>query len=281
MANTKETSTKKKSTTSSKTSTTAKKTSTTRKTTPTKKTTTKTTVKKVAEAPKIKKVEITEIKKPEKQQEVKSREQETNTFLIVLGIIVLAIVAVLIFSLTYAYFYATVKEMNPGTIDAQIVTADLLVRYQDGDSNVELGSKIEPGDILTKKFSVKNEGNDTGIYTVVLENIEHNLGHKETEEEKEVLKSDITYKLLKLDTINNETTETVVATGTLPFKSGTDSSAFIIYTKDEVLRNTTNTYRLELTYVNHPNIDQSDSMGESLKLKVNIVNYEGERRTES
>ena len=281
MANTKETSTKKKSTTTSKTSTTAKKTSTTRKTTPTKKTTTKTTVKKVAETPKIKKVQITEIKKPEKQQEVKTREQETNTFLIVIGIIVLTIVAVLIFSLTYAYFSATVKEMNPGTIDAQIVTADLLVRYQDGDSNVELGSKIEPGDILTKKFSVKNEGNDTGIYTVVLENIEHNLGHKETEEEKEVLKSDITYKLLKLDIINNETTETVVATGTLPFKSGNDSSAFIIYTKDEVLKNTTNTYRLELTYVNHPNIDQSDSMGESLKLKVNIVNYEGERRTES
>jgi len=154
------------------------------------------------------------------------------------------------------------------------------VRYQDGESNIELGEKIEPSDVLTKEFSVKNEGNDTGIYTIILENIVHNLGHIETEEEKEVLYSDITYKLFKIDNTNDVEIETVIASGTLPFESGAKEDAFIIYTKDEVLVKSTNYYRLELTYINL-DLDQSDSMGEKLELKVNIAEYDGEIRTDS
>lgn len=255
-----------------------KKTTSTAKKTPVKKTTTNKRTTKKTDVPKIQKVELTTITPQKKKQELK--EKETNAYLTVLGIVVLAIVAILIFGLTYAYFTATLKDMNPNNPDANIVSADLLVRYQDGESNIELGDKIEPGDILTKEFSVINEGNDTGMYTIALENIKHNLGHKETIDEKEVLYSDITYKLIKIATINDLETETVIGTGTLPFESGENTDAFKIYTKDEVTVDTTNKYRLELTYVNHLSIDQSDSMGESLELKVNIIEYDGEERTQ-
>jgi len=230
--------------------------------------------------PKIQKIELTKLEKKSltKKQEIE-QEKGTNFVLTVLGIIILCVIAILIFTLTYAYFTATIKEIHGDRPDAQVVSADLLVRYQDGESNIELGEKIEPGDVLTKEFSIKNEGNDTGMYTIILENIDHNLGHKEKEEDKEVFYSDISYKLLKLD--NTSELETVIATGTLPFKSGEKENAFIIYTKDEVLVNKTNTYRLELTYINHFTIDQSDSMGEKLELKVNITEYDGEIRTDS
>lgn len=247
---------------------------------PTKKTTKKITTKKTY--PKIQKVELTtlETKKTSKKQE--ESKSDTNLGLTILGIIILSVVAILIFTLTYAYFTATIKELNPDGNDVQVISADLLVRYQDGESNIELGEKIEPGDILTKEFSIKNEGNDTGMYTIILENIKHNLGHSELEEEQEVLYSDISYKLLKLEKTQDGTeTETIIATGSLPFESGKKEDAFIIYTKDEVLVNKTNYYRLELTYINHLTIDQSDSMGEKLELKVNITEYEGEIRTDS
>lgn len=228
--------------------------------------------------PKIKKVEISKIEVSEKKEIQTKNEQ--NPFLIVLGIIILAVIAIVVFGLTYSYFSANVKEIKPNDPDAVIKTADLLVRYQDGDSNIELGTKIEPGDILTKDFSVKNEGNDTGIYTIVIDSLKHNLGHKETLDEQEVLLSDVTYKLLKIDTLNGEETQTIISTGTLPFELD-NKTPFIIYTKDEVFYEKTNNYRLEVTYVNHLQIDQSDSMGEKLELRINIINYEGEQRTNS
>jgi len=231
--------------------------------------------------PKIQKIELTKLEKKSltKKQEIE-QEKGTNFVLTVLGIIILCVIAILIFTLTYAYFTAIIKEIHGDRPDAQVVSADLLVRYQDGESNIELGEKIEPSDVLTKEFSVKNEGNDTGIYTIILENIVHNLGHIETEEEKEVLYSDITYKLFKIDNTNDVEIETVIASGTLPFESGAKEDAFIIYTKDEVLVKSTNYYRLELTYINL-DLDQSDSMGEKLELKVNIAEYDGEIRTDS
>lgn len=278
MTNTKETSTKKKSTTSSKTSTTAKKTSTTRKTTPTKKTTTKTTVKKVAEAPKIKKVQITEIKKTEKQQEVKLREQETNTFLIVLGIIVLAIVAVLIFSLTYAYFSATVKETNPNNTDVQIMTADLLVTYMDGDSNIELDSKIEPDDTFYKEFSVRNDGNDLANYTIVLEKLENTFEKDAIYENDKVTcpiepsNDELTFTLSRLDKKQGEEIAKI-STGTLPCVTPAmaEDNPFIIYTSDSVEVGTTNYYRLTIKY-NNLSVDQSNNMDYGkLSSKINII----------
>ena len=237
----------------------------------TKKTTvSRTTTKKVNVPKQITTTNLTQKKKP--TMNINQRDKETNAVLTVVGIIALVVVAILIFRLTYAYFTATIKDTNPDKVDAIIQSADLLVRYQDGESNVDFGDKIEPGDIITKEFSVINDGNDTGEYTIVLQNIKHNLGHQ-TFEEDEVLISDLKYTLAKIDSTDGET---ILSTGTLPFEKEED----IIYTKDSVDYQQTNKYILRIEYINYPNIDQSDSMGENLELKVNIINYEGEQRTQ-
>lgn len=230
---------------------------------------------------KLKYVELTKLESKEKVQEKIGT--KGNNHLTVLGIIILALIAILIFALTYAYFAATIKDMNPNKTDTKIVSANLEVEYLDGKSNINIGEVIEPNNdyIIQKDFSVKNNGNDTGMYTVVLENIDHNLGHKELVNEEEKFISDISYKLLKLDVKNEKEIETLVATGYLPFKSGENKDAFVVYTKDEVEVSKTNNYRLELTYLYYSNIDQSDSMGGKLSLKVNITEFEGEERTQS
>ena len=204
---------------------------------------------------------------------INQTDRETNAVLTVIGIIVLVVVAILIFRLTYAYFTATIKDTNPNNLDTVIKSADLLVRYQDGNSNVDFGDKIVPGDKIIKEFSVVNEGNDTGQYAIVLENIKHNLGHKIIENEEEVLLSDLKYTLIKLDSNGSETT---LGTGTLPF----EIDEYIIYNQDGVEYQKTNKYILRIEYVNYPTIDQSDSMGQDLTLKVNIINSIDEQRTQ-
>lgn len=218
----------------------------------------------------VKTIKTTKITKNNlnKKSDNSSKENTTNTLLVIVGIIILAIVAVLIFRLTWAYFTANVIDANPGEDDIVIDTADLRIHYEDGSSNMEFGDRVEPGDIIAKEFKVVNDGTDTGMYTIVLEGINHNLGHYDDE----VFVSDVKYTLSKLDDSNNKT---LMSTGTLPF----NSSKEIIYTVDKVDYNKTNKYLLEVEYINHSNIDQSDSMGEKLELKINIVDYEDEMRT--
>lgn len=227
-----------------------------------------TQIKKRVEPKTIKTTKISSKQKVNNISNSKKKEEGTNVLLTVLGIVVLAVVAILIFRLIYAYFTVNVSTTDPDKENAVVKTADLIVRYEDGSSNMSIGDKIEPGDVITKEFSVVNDGNDTGIYTIVLENIEHNLGHEENESNV----SDVKYTLSRIDELNNKT---MLSTGNLPFNKTQD----IIYTKDEVLVNKTNKYLLEVEYINHINIDQTDSMGENLKLKVNIINFEGEERT--
>lgn len=198
-----------------------------------------------------------------------NNKKKTNTMLTMIGIVALVAVAILIFRFTYAYFTAMVKDKNPDHTDATVQTADLQVRYQDGSSNLEIGEKILPGVIITKEFSVLNEGNDSGLFAIVLENVKHNLGH----ENNSTLISDVKYTLVKIDKNNNETT---VGTGTLPF----NATQYIIYNQDKVKYQETNKYKLYIEYINHSNIDQSDSMGEKLELKVNIINVIDEQRTQ-
>lgn len=213
----------------------------------------------------------------------KKKKNDNNNFLIliIVSILFLIVATIWIINITYSYFAADIEDVNANKNIAEIQTANLLVKYQDGTSSVKINEKIEPSSKITKEFSVKNEGNDAGMYIIALENIKHNLGHKEVHNEEEMLFSDISYSLVKIDNINNSTTETVIATGSLPFKSGEKDESFVIYTKDEVLVNKTNNYRLELTYINYQHIDQSDSMGEKLELKVNIAEYDGEIRTQN
>lgn len=217
----------------------------------------------------IKTTKITESKPKKSVKGNTKKEETTNALLVVIGIIILAVVAIIIFRLTWAYFTAQINTTDPDKTNVVVNTADLIVRYEDGVSNMEFGDTVEPGDDVIKKyFSVVNDGNDTGMYTIVLENIKHNLGHYE----EEVLTSDIEYTLYKIDNNDNKT---LMSTGTLPF----ESDKYIIYTYDEVDKNKTNNYLIEIEYINHSNIDQTDSMGEKLELKVNITEYDGERRT--
>lgn len=199
------------------------------------------------------------------------KEKQTNIILTVLGIIVLVIIAIILFRLTYAFFTASLEDKNPNSVDAQILTADLQVRYQDGDASIELSSLIEPSDIVTKEFSVINEGNDTGLYKIVLQNYENHFNRARGEDES--LESDFNYKLFLIDSLGNES---VIATGTLPYSEMPIELEIDSY--EEVLVSTTNKYRLEIEYINFTHIDQSDDMGKNLKALINILNVDDEKR---
>lgn len=209
-----------------------------------------------------------------KKQSQNQNEKQNNAILAALGIIIIVIVIITIFQLTYAFFNANVNDMNPDNTDVEVISADLEVTYHDGGSNIELGGKIVPGSVITKEFSVENTGNDTGMYTITLENFENHFNRERSAEETTT--SDFTYNLYRIDSDNNES---VISTGTLPL--ALTAVDITLYSKDEVLVKTTNKYKLEIIYQNLENIDQSDDMGKLLEAKINITEYDGEKRTKA
>lgn len=259
MTNPKESTTKKKTTTAKNTST--KKVATSKKTTSTPKT-----------------VEISKIKKQEKET-IAEKEQKNNITLTIIGIIVLVVVAIIIFRLTYAYFTATIKKTNPDITNVDIKSADLLVRYQDGNSNIKLGDKIKPGDVLTKEFSVLNEGNDTGFYTIILENLT-NTFDVECKSEEYADKGEISYTLFKTDATYSDESSMKIGLGNVTLPCTESPITFVLAEHISVDINTTNYYKLEITYKNLA-IDQSDNMDDAyLTAKINIVESELEKRTD-
>lgn len=182
--------------------------------------------------------------------------EKNNKVLTVLGLIALATLAVIVFRMSYAFFTATVKDTTPDKEDVEVSTAKLEVEYVDGNSNFELGGKIEPGSVLTKEFSVKNNGTDTGYYKIILENIVNTF----------TISGSLNYTLSRKD-------GTVLSSGEFP----TDSS-ITLFEQDSVLKDSTNDYIFKLEYVNLGEL-QNDDMGKKVEAKINIAESDSERRS--
>ena len=211
---------------------------------------------------------------------VVQEEKQSNTALTLAGIILLIIIAIVIFGLTYAYFTANIKDEKISGDDVEVHTANLLVRYIDGASNMELDAKIEPGDKIIKEFSIKNEGNDTGYYTIILDKYQN---HFDRICNAESIDSDLDFSLIRLDKDGNEVSKIM---GTLPCAN--EYSTFILAKNESVelkkdenenIISDTNYYRLEINYENLVDEDQSDDMGSLFEARINIIESEDEMRT--
>ena len=203
-----------------------------------------------------------------------------NIVLIILGIIAFGLVIYLIFRLTYSFFTATIKDVGPNR-DVVVSSSILEVEYVDGNSNIQFGDLIKPGNKITKEFSVQNTNNATlaGEYAIIIRNIINTFSRT----------NDVVYKLYKKDS-NNQLS--LLASGVFPTSSSTatvindsgntvtENAASIIYSRDVVQYNTTNNYVLEVEYLNTID-DQSDDMESTLEAKIDIVNVINEQRTQA
>ena len=228
------------------------------------------------------------------------QEKEINAYLIVLGIIALAVVAIVIFGLTYSYFTANIKDLNPDKKDVIIKTANLEIKYIDGNGWItdELGNKtndsttdfkIEPGDTITKLFSVKSteDTNDIVPFKIVLQKLTNTLDmnieyNKETKEvtcpsSTDAISKEVTYELYRGTA--EEDISTKILYGTIPCVEGNGLMELIT---DYVEPTKTNYYKLVVKYENLT-IDQSDTMDYGkFEALVNIIdigeNYTDENR---
>ena len=89
---------------------------------------------------------------------------------ITLSITGIILVTLILVGLTYGYYLTTIKG-NTNTKSITTSLANLELKYDDGNGIIT-SSNLEPGDSVTKTFSVENTGNKKVVnYTVYLENV--------------------------------------------------------------------------------------------------------------
>ena len=172
---------------------------------------------------------------------------------IVVSITGITVVLLALLGLTYAY-YLTRIQGNTNTNSISVTTANLLLKYDDGNGMIE-AAKLLPGQVIQQKtFTVKNEGNSKiNNYVVYFENIVNTF----------VNTSDVVYKL-----------ECTSSVGTC---NGVNETVFPTYNNSIVSNSidvgVTHTYKLTLRY-KETGVDQSIDMNKTISGKIQIYNLE-------
>ncbi len=166
---------------------------------------------------------------------------------IIVSITGIFLVLMILVGLTYAYFLTKITG-NTNTKSISVTTANLQVKYVEGNDVIEPTEKILPGFTATKTFSVTNEGNKATNYSVIFDSVSNSFTRTQ----------DWTYELKK----NDE----VVKTGTI-----TNEKVQPILYSETIEVNVTDNYSLTVTY-NDVNENQSEDMNKTLILRINIAN---------
>ncbi len=144
---------------------------------------------------------------------------------------------------SYAFFAANVGTKGDNNT-TNVTSGDIKALFSDNEQlNVE---NIIPGDIVSKTFSLENTGTVPITYKIVMNNVENTFTRK----------SDVTYVLKENGVI--------IKTGTFPSTNGAISDTITIS------KGVTNTYTLEVTYINSPTEDQAEDMGKTISGKIFI-----------
>ena len=168
-----------------------------------------------------------------------------KSVLLIMTCLVLA--TLILVGLSYAY-YRTRVIGNPNEESISISSKNLQLTYSDGTENINTTGIIEPGTVITKTFTVTNDGDDSLEYGVYLEDVLNTF--KRTE--------DITYTL----------TCTAGCTGVDTAREYPKGNALLVSNTIEPTK--THSYKLEVTYENLVDVDQSEDMGASLSGRINI-----------
>jgi len=173
---------------------------------------------------------------------------------IIVSITGITIILLALLGITYGYYLTNIVG-NTNSNSISITTNKLSLEYaEDEDSNITL-DKAEPGAKASKEFYVTNTGNDTVYdYGVFLEDVINTFNRTE----------DIVY------TLTCEIQKNGVKTGECNGTSGIYPTANTMLVKNNIEKDTTHVYTLEIEYKYLDTIDQSEDMGKSLGGKVQI-----------
>ena len=160
------------------------------------------------------------------------------------------LVLMILVGLTYAY-YLTKITGNTNSKSISVTTANLQVKYVEGNDVIEPTEKILPGFTATKTFSVTNEGNKATNYSVIFDSVSNSFTRTQ----------DWTYELKK----NDE----VVKTGTI-----TNEKVQPILYSETIEVNVTDNYSLAVTY-NDVNENQSEDMNKTLTGQITFSSEGG------
>ncbi len=144
---------------------------------------------------------------------------------------------------SYAYFTANV-ETKGNTNPTNVTSGDVKAVFSDGEQ-LNIGTLV-PGDTVSKTFSVENTGTASIKYKIVINSVVNTFSRK----------NDLTY-VLKENGIT-------IKNGTFPDSNGAISDSITIS------KGVTNSYTLEVTYVNSPTENQAEDMGKTISGKIFI-----------
>ncbi|MCI9279751.1 MAG: hypothetical protein HFJ02_03010 [Bacilli bacterium] len=144
---------------------------------------------------------------------------------------------------SYAFFIANV-ETKGNTNPTNVTSGDVKAVFSDGEQ-LNIGTLV-PGDTVSKSFSLENTGTATIKYKIVINDVVNTFSRK----------SDITYVLKE----NGVT----ISTGEFPAANGAISDSITIS------KGVTNSYTLEVAYINSPTENQAEDMGKTISGKIFI-----------
>jgi len=183
--------------------------------------------------------------------------EKKNKKSIIIGITALVLITITLLGLTYAY-YRTRVIGNNAEKSIGVKVKKLEIVYSDDNSSIA-ATGIEPGYTATKTFSVENTGDESVEFNIIFDNVENGF-NKGVATRGEY--NDWSYKLYSGETVDETK---VLATGEI-----TTSREQSVLEKVSVASGEKLNYTLVVTYADLENIDQSDDMGQTFELRVNI-----------
>ena len=178
---------------------------------------------------------------------------------IVVSIVGIFLVLVTLIGITYAYF---LTKIEGNTNDSSIIlsTANMLLRYTDGNGLIEPDEKIIPGTVIeTKTFSVENLGTDiVNNYGVYLENVVNYF------ERPQDLKLTLRCEIFDLEN------KTYLEGNCNGLTNATYPTLNTLLVTNSIDVNIRHDYTLAIEYKNELEIDQSNDMNKTIKGKVQI-----------
>ena len=166
---------------------------------------------------------------------------------IIFGIAALLFILLTLLGIAFAYYRTKVIE-NAEKKTVKLTSETLKIEYQNESAYIE-ASKIEPGYSATKTFEVKNYSSESINYSIIFDNITNTFTRTQ----------DWTYTLTKRGV------SAPIASGKL-----IDGNIQFLVEEISVSADTVDYYTLEINYANLSDVDQSEDMGKTLKLRINI-----------
>lgn len=206
---------------------------------------------------------------------------------IIVSITSLFLVLFIITGLTFAYFMTNIFD-NTNEKSISVTTANLALKYDDGNGLLTSSQKIRPNMTLsTKTFTVTNTGNSKiENYGVILEDLKITYDMTFKKEDNSVVESGTltyfeypeTFELIltckeyitsEYNTLSNPT-----PLGDCSGYNGSLPTTNDILLTNEIEDNITHEYELTLTYL-EGGFDQSADMNKTFEAKVDIINMIG------